>query len=35
MSPRRDAAGWTQAETDVADVMMWLLSNHGQELSYD
>ncbi|WP_424533587.1 hypothetical protein ACOZ38_24955 [Sphaerisporangium viridialbum] len=34
MSPRRDALGWTQAETDVADVMIWLRSNHGREVSY-
>jgi hypothetical protein len=26
--------GWTHAETDVADVMVWLRSNHGRELSY-
>ncbi|MFF4622714.1 hypothetical protein [Nonomuraea jabiensis] len=26
--------GWTQAETDVADVMIWLRSNHGREVSY-
>ncbi|MGV9383779.1 hypothetical protein ACWDRB_48740 [Nonomuraea sp. NPDC003707] len=25
---------WTQAELDVADVMIWLRSNHGRELSY-
>ena len=31
---RRDPAGWTQAETDVADVMIWLRSNHGREVSY-
>lgn len=30
----RDPLGWTQAETDVADVMIWLRSNHGRELSY-
>ncbi|MFI7642325.1 hypothetical protein [Nonomuraea sp. NPDC049400] len=34
MSRRRDAMGWTQAEFDVADVMIWLRSNHGRELSY-
>ncbi|MER5624438.1 Tn3 family transposase [Streptosporangium sp. NPDC002544] len=26
--------GWTQAENDVADVMIWLRSNHGREVSY-
>ena len=31
---RVDPLGWTQAETDVADVMIWLRSNHGRELSY-
>lgn len=34
MSPRRGATGWTRAETDVADVLIWLRSNHGRELSY-
>ncbi|MGI5281921.1 hypothetical protein ACQEVF_01200 [Nonomuraea polychroma] len=34
MSQRRDAMGWTQAENDVADVMIWLRDNHGRELSY-
>ncbi|MER6950544.1 hypothetical protein ABT294_41645 [Nonomuraea sp. NPDC000554] len=26
--------GWTRAETDVAEVMIWLRSNHGREVSY-
>ncbi|MFI6744253.1 hypothetical protein ACIBI9_66325 [Nonomuraea sp. NPDC050451] len=26
--------GWTQAENDVADVMIWLRSNQGREVSY-
>ncbi|MFG1709857.1 hypothetical protein ACFLIM_42500 [Nonomuraea sp. M3C6] len=26
--------GWTQAENDVADVMIWLRCNHGREVSY-
>lgn len=26
--------GWTRAETDVAEVMIWLRSNHGRELIY-
>jgi hypothetical protein len=26
--------GWRQAETDVAEVMIWLRSNHGREVSY-
>jgi hypothetical protein len=26
--------GWTRAETDVAEVMIWLRGNHGRELSY-
>ncbi|MBB6550890.1 hypothetical protein [Nonomuraea rubra] len=26
--------GWTQAELDVADVMIWLRSNHGSEVGY-
>ncbi|MEV7907655.1 hypothetical protein [Streptomyces anulatus] len=38
MSPRqaspRTSTGWTQAETDVAEVMIWLQSNHGREVSY-
>ncbi|WP_223190909.1 hypothetical protein [Nonomuraea terrae] len=34
MSRRRDAMGWTQAENDVADVMIWLRCNHGREVSY-
>lgn len=34
MPARVDPLGWTQAETDVADVMIWLRSNHGRELSY-
>ncbi|MEV1005621.1 hypothetical protein [Nonomuraea sp. NPDC050202] len=34
MSRRRDATGWTRAETDVAEVMIWLRSNHGREVSY-
>ncbi|WP_220448032.1 hypothetical protein [Nonomuraea diastatica] len=34
MSRRRDETGWTRAETDVAEVMIWLRSNHGRELSY-
>ncbi|WP_206062155.1 hypothetical protein [Nonomuraea basaltis] len=34
MSRRRDEMGWTRAETDVADVMIWLRSNHGREVSY-
>ncbi|MEV4805002.1 hypothetical protein AB0K18_33805 [Nonomuraea sp. NPDC049421] len=34
MSRRRDEMGWTRAETDVAEVMIWLRSNHGRELSY-
>ena len=34
MSQRRDAMGWTQAENDVADVMIWLRCNHGREVSY-
>ncbi|MFI6541150.1 hypothetical protein ACIBHY_52475 [Nonomuraea sp. NPDC050547] len=34
MTRRRDAMGWTRAETDVAEVMIWLRSNHGREVSY-
>ncbi|GAA3517443.1 hypothetical protein FHR32_007787 [Streptosporangium album] len=34
MSRRRDEMGWTRAETDVAEVMIWLRSNHGREVSY-
>ncbi|MGW2214036.1 hypothetical protein ACWCSD_03525 [Nonomuraea sp. NPDC001684] len=34
MSRRRDERGWTRAETDVAEVMIWLRSNHGREVSY-
>ncbi|TMR94845.1 hypothetical protein [Nonomuraea basaltis] len=34
MSRRRDAMGFTQAENDVAEVMIWLRSNHGREVSY-
>ncbi|WP_237110462.1 hypothetical protein [Nonomuraea sp. MG754425] len=34
MSRRRDETAWTRAETDVAEVMIWLRSNHGRELSY-
>ncbi|SDL17917.1 hypothetical protein [Nonomuraea jiangxiensis] len=26
--------GFTQAENDVADVMIWLRCNHGREVSY-
>lgn len=26
--------GWTRAETDVAEVMIWLRSNHGREVNY-
>ncbi|MER6574701.1 hypothetical protein [Nonomuraea sp. NPDC001023] len=34
MSRRGDVMGWTRAETDVAEVTIWLRSNHGRELSY-
>ncbi|MFE0156044.1 hypothetical protein ACFWY5_53545 [Nonomuraea sp. NPDC059007] len=34
MSRRRDETGWTRAERDVAEVMIWLRSNHGREVSY-
>ncbi|MEV4013129.1 hypothetical protein AB0J35_21730 [Nonomuraea angiospora] len=34
MSRRRDEMGWTRAEIDVAEVMIWLRSNHGREVSY-
>jgi hypothetical protein len=26
--------GWTRAENDVAEVMIWLRGNHGREVSY-
>jgi predicted P-loop ATPase len=26
--------GWTQTELDVAEVMIWMRSNHGREISY-
>ncbi|MEU6721920.1 hypothetical protein ABZ897_61695 [Nonomuraea sp. NPDC046802] len=31
---RREVTGFTRAEEDVADVMIWLRSNHGREVSY-
>ncbi|MFI7703172.1 hypothetical protein [Nonomuraea sp. NPDC049480] len=31
---RREATGFTQAEEDVAEVMIWLRCNHGREVGY-